>query len=126
MVVEYIVNLPIRFVKGIKHFFYFWYIKSSEGFWKEEILFIKQIERDIGIIINIKLIFKPIYGDYSYMGRVVGPIFRFGRVIVGIAIITVSAVFITCAYLIWIILPPLTFLMILSNLSHITEYSDYL
>ena len=35
----------------------------------------------MGVLINLKLVFQPIFGDYSYMGRVIGPIFRLGRVL---------------------------------------------
>ncbi len=119
MVAEYLVNLPVRLIKGIEQFFYIWYIQSSRDFWEREISFIKQIERDIGIMINLRLITQPIFGDYSYMGRVIGPIFRLGRVLIGVAIITASAAVVVSLYLLWIILPPLVFLMIALNLAYV-------
>ncbi|MCK5084674.1 MAG: hypothetical protein KAQ64_03400 [Candidatus Pacebacteria bacterium] len=116
MIAEYFVNLPINFIKGIIKFFFFWYLTSSKAFWNKEILFIKSIERDIGVIINLKLMFQPIFGDYSYMGRVIGPIFRTGRILVGLIIMAVSIAVVVIIYLIWIILPPLAFLMVFLNL----------
>lgn len=116
MIVEYFTNLPIKFVKGIINFFSFWYVRSSRDFWNKEIGFIKGIERDIGVIINLKLITQPIFGDYSYMGRVIGPIFRLGRVLVGFIIMSASVFAVIIMYLIWIILPPLAFLMVMLNL----------
>jgi hypothetical protein len=77
MIAEYFTNLPVNFIKGIIDFFSFWYITSSKAFWNKEISFIRGIERDMGVLINLKLMFQPIFGDYSYMGRVIGPIFRF-------------------------------------------------
>jgi hypothetical protein len=115
MITEYFINLPIKFIKGIKQFFWFWYVQSSRDFWRKEISFIKGIERDIGVMINLKLLFQPIFGDYSYMGRVVGPIFRLGRVLVGFIIIAISIFVVILIYLIWIILPPLAFLMVVLN-----------
>ncbi len=119
MIAEYFVNLPVNFVKGIVNFLYVWYVKSSRDFWHKEIGFIKGIENDIGVLINLKLLFKPIFGDYSYMGRIIGPIFRLGRVFVGFLIMLISLVVVITVYLLWIILPPLTFLMISVNLIYI-------
>lgn len=117
MIVEYFANLPVNFARGIFNFFYFWYVSSSKSFWQKEIGFIKWIERDIGVFINLKLLFQPIFGDYSYMGRVIGPIFRLGRVLVGFIIMIISIIAVLGIYLIWITLPPLAFLMVASNLN---------
>lgn len=116
MIAEYIANLPVNFVKGIINFFRFWYVQGSKDFWHREIGFIKGIERDIGVVINLKLITQPIFGDYTYAGRVIGPIFRLGRVLVGTIIMAVSIFVVILIYLIWIILPPLAFLMVVLNL----------
>lgn len=116
MIAEYFVNLTINFIKGTIRFFTFWYLTSSKSFWHKEIDFIKGIERDIGVLINLKLIFQPIFGDYSYMGRVIGPIFRISRVLIGFAIMSISVAVVIIIYLIWIILPPLAFSMVFLNL----------
>ena len=116
MITDYVVNLPVNFIKGIINFFSFWYVRSSKAFWRKEISFIKGIERDMGVLINLKLIFQPIFGDYSYMGRVIGPIFRMSRVLIGFIIMAISIVAVTAIYFIWIILPPLAFLMVFLNL----------
>jgi len=116
MILEYFINLPIKFFKGINQFFYFWYVQSSRDFWHKEIGFIKGVESDIGMMINLKLIFQPIFGDYTYAGRIIGPIFRLGRVLVGVLFVGASIFVVILIYLIWIILPPLAFLMVILNL----------
>lgn len=116
MILEYFINLPIKFFKGINQFFYFWYVRSSKDFWHREIGFLKQIERDIGVMINLKLITQPIFGDYTYAGRVIGPIFRLGRVLIGTIIMLASIFVVILIYIIWMILPPLAFLMVAVNL----------
>ena len=93
MLLEYFLNLPIKFAKGTKQFFWFWYVQNSKDFWHREVGFLKGIERDIGVITNLKLITQPIFGDYTYAGRVIGPIFRLGRVLIGF-IIMVASIFI--------------------------------
>ena len=116
MILEYFINLPIKFIKGINQFLWFWYVQSSKDFWHREVAFLKQIERDIGVMINLKLILQPIFGDYSYMGRIIGPVFRLGRVLAGTIIMVASIFIVILIYLLWIILPPLAFLMVMLNL----------
>ena len=116
MIAEYFVNLPVNLTKGIINFFSFWYLTSSKSFWHKEIDFIKGIERDIGVFINMKLIFQPIFGDYSYMGRVIGPVFRMSRVFIGLVIVFASIAVVIVVYLVWIVLPPLAFSMVFLNL----------
>jgi len=119
MIPEYFVNLPLNLVGGTIRFFYFWYVQSSKDFWNREIGFLKSIERDIGVIINIKLITQPIFGDYTYMGRFLGPIFRLGRVMIGLIIMAVSIATVVIIYLFWITLPLLTLSMIVTNLLYV-------
>jgi hypothetical protein len=119
MVSEYFLNLPIRFFKGIYDFLYFWYVKSSKDFWHRELVFIKDVERDIGLLINLKLLTQPIFGDYSYMGRIIGPIFRLGRVIFGFFLVLISLFAIIVSYVIWLLLPPVAFLMFIKNFLYV-------
>ena len=119
MIAEYVVNLPVRIIKGTIKFFHFWYVQSSKDFWNREVAFLKQIEKDLGVIINLKLIFQPIFGDYSYMGRIIGPVFRLGRVFIGFIIMVASIFIVLTIYLLWIILPPLAFLMVFLNLVYV-------
>ena len=112
-------GLLYRFLKGLRNFLYFWYIKSSGDFWRSEISFIKGIERDIGIIINLKLITQPIFGDYTYIGRIIGPIFRLGRVIFGVIMVSFSLCLVAALYFFWILLPPVAAIMIFKNLNYL-------
>lgn len=106
-------------VKNIYNFLYFWYIKSSKDFWKNEVEFMRSVEREIGVMINLKLITQPIFGDYSYVGRFLGPFFRFCRVTVGLMILLISFVFTILIYIIWILLPPVAFYMTLVNIFYL-------
>ncbi len=106
-------------MKGISDFFVFWYWKSSKDFWQREIRFIKGVERDIGIIINLKMIMEPIFSDYTFAGRLIGPFFRLFRVLLGCACVAFFSCLIVVIYGIWLILPPVTLVMISKNLFYI-------
>lgn len=119
MIAEYFVNLPYNFTKGIFNFFYVWYVQGSKDFWNKEAAFLKEVEHDVGFIVHIKNIAVPLFGDYDFMGRIIGFVFRIGFIIFGFLVTAASIVFLMCLYLVWIIVPPITFWMIFSNLYYL-------
>lgn len=106
-------------IRSLHNFLYFWYVKSSRDFWSSEIKFMRSVEREIGVMVNLKLITQPIFGDYSYVGRFLGPFFRFCRVAIGLILLLVSFVSIIVIYVIWVFLPPITLYMIFMNLIYL-------
>lgn len=119
MVAEYFVNLPFNFIKGILSFFYVWYVTGTFDFWNKEVAFLRAVERDVGFIVHIKHIADPLFGDYDIMGRIIGFFFRICFIIFGFLITSASVIFIACLYLVWIIVPPITFWMTLTNLYYL-------
>jgi|GEM_PF-1244891 hypothetical protein len=110
---------PLFFLKGISDFIVFWYWRSSKDFWQREVNFIKRTERDIGILINLKLILQPIYSDYTFIGRLIGPFFRLFRVLLGCVCVVFFSFLIVVIYLLWLVLPPIALVMIIKNMSYI-------
>lgn len=119
MITDHSLSPSFRFLKSFHDFLYFWYIKSSRDFWRSEIAFLKRVENDIGLLVNLKLITQPIYGDYSYMGKVIGPIFRLGRVLFGSAAVLFSFLAIVVCYILWLALPVVAVIMVWKNLMYI-------
>lgn len=110
---------PSHLLKSIYDFLYFWYIRGSKDFLRGEMNAIKGVERDIGILINLKLVFQPIYGDYSILGKLIGPILRLGRVFLGFMLVVFLSIIIVALYLLWLLLPPVAFIMFLKNIVYI-------
>ncbi len=100
----------------IINFFCGWYIDDTKNFWRWFINFIKFFDRDVGLIGNLQNWTSPLYGDYSYIGVVAGPILRTFRIFFGITLYAALAILSIAAYLIWIILPILIIAMIILNL----------
>lgn len=119
MISEYFVNLPFGFMRGMLNFFYIWYVQGSKDFWNKEISFLGGVERDVGVIVHIKHIFDPLFGDYTYIGRAIGFFFRIGFISFGLLITSISIAAVVLLYFIWIIIPPLTFWMIVTNLNSV-------
>ncbi|MDD3006174.1 MAG: hypothetical protein PHX30_01145 [Candidatus Pacebacteria bacterium] len=80
---------------------------------------IKGVGRDIGVLINLKLIFQPIYGDYSLIGKLIGPIFRLCRVFFGILLAIFLSFLIIACYALWLLLPPVALVMFWENLFYL-------
>jgi len=116
MIAEYFVNLPINFIKGIFNFFYVWYVQGTIDFWNKEMAFLRGVEHDVGFIVHIKHIADPLFGDYDFTGRAIGVFFRIIFIFVGFVITSASIIFVVGLYIVWIILPPVTFFMIFANL----------
>lgn len=116
MIAEYFVNLPFDFIRGILNFFFVWYFQGTIDFWNKEMAFLRGIEHDVGFIIHIKHIADPLFGDYDFTGRAIGFVFRIGFILFGFLATMVSSVLVITLYLVWIAIPPVTFLMIFLNL----------
>lgn len=104
---------------SIAKFAYEWYFIDSKGFWSGVVKFIKTTDRDLGIVANIYNWTSPLYGDYSYFGKITGPIFRTMRIIIGSVFYLGVIVFCLFLYAIWLALPAVIAVMIISNLAAI-------
>lgn len=100
----------------IINFFYGWYIDDTKNFWQWFVNYLKFLDREIGLVGNLRNWTSPLFGDYSYIGRVIGPIFRTIRIFFGMAIFAAVTIFSAAIYLFWIILPIAVIVMIFLNL----------
>ncbi len=119
MLLDYYLALPFRMVKGFCDFLFFWYITSSRDFWRREFSFLRSIENEMGILINLKLITQPIFGDYTTAGKIIGPILRTLRVVAGCFFVLLGTGVTAVMYLVWVAFPPLAFYMTAKNLFYI-------
>lgn len=97
-------------------FFYFWYVGGTRDFLRRAVEILRTVEREAGVRINLRLITQPIFGDYSKMGRLVGPFFRLGRVLVGALLCFLTALGILLIFLVRLALPLIALYMIFTNL----------
>lgn len=89
----------------IRDFFHHWYVDATRYFFHGFISFLENLDRTLAFRMTLRHIFEPLYKDYSIIGRIIGPIFRFGRVFVGLVVyVVVGAVFLIF-YLSWLLLP---------------------
>ena len=101
-----IVRQPLIFLRR-------WYIDATEKFWAAVAEHAAAIDRVFAIKIMLRTITQPLYGDYTIVGRILGPIFRLSRACIAFV---VFAIYFAIAAAIWfswaLILPYLIFIAI--------------
>lgn len=88
------------------HLFLFWWAVQAP---KKILLIIKRIillvNNQISFTTNLKLLFTPLFGDYTIIGRIIGFNVRIVEIFFGIIAIILIGIFYPIAPLIWWILP---------------------
>lgn len=104
---SYLVQLALARIAG---FFAHWYGDGSRRLHVSYRAASSQLENVVASRTMLHLLFRPLYGDYSFVGRIIGPIFRLGRLVMGVvAHAAIFLIFIT-AWFIWIAIPPVIFI----------------
>lgn len=86
-------------------FFHHWYVDGSKVFFHGLISALEKADKLFAVGINLRFFFRPIYGDYSVIGRFLGVIFRAVRIIIGTAFyLLLLAVFLPI-YFLWLLIP---------------------
>lgn len=86
------------------------------------IKFIKAMDGDFGVMANVYNWTSPLYGDYSYIGRAVGPLFRTFRILAGLMFYAAIFILSIGMYILWFVLPLLVVIMIVLNLMALPKY----
>ncbi|MEE8131479.1 MAG: hypothetical protein V3T98_00260 [Candidatus Paceibacterota bacterium] len=94
-----------RFVYRITEFFRHWYIKSFFIYSHFVVSQLEKLDRILAFKITLRYLFRPLYQDYSFLGYVLGFIFRVARLIFGGIIYAVVFVIAVAIYLIWLLVP---------------------
>lgn len=106
--------LVARMVYRIGDFFHHWYVDGSRNFFYWLTNFLEGLDRSIAFRITLKYFFQPLYKDYTIVGRILGVIFRSGRLLIGSVVYSLVFFFWLAVYLIWLVIPPLILLYAIS------------
>lgn len=90
-----------RFIEFWRH----WYV---EAFWtiiRIVVNILERLDRIFAVKINFRYLFHPLYQDYTFVGRILGFIFRGLRILTGSFVYAVIIIIAALFYVIWIILP---------------------
>ncbi len=100
-----LIYLFSRFVYRIKEFSRHWYIKSFFIYSHFIVSLLEKIDGVFAFKITLRNLFRPLYGDYSVLGYILGFIFRSGRLIVGGTAHLLIIVMAIILYFIWLAAP---------------------
>jgi hypothetical protein len=67
--------------------------------------FFENLDQTFALRVTLRYFWKPLYGDYTIVGRILGFFFRSGRIMLAVVIYIICAVFMLAIYLAWLALP---------------------
>lgn len=110
-----LVYIVWRCAYRIGEFFRHWYVTSAKVYWNWVVNQFAELDYTLAWRVTARNLLKPLYGDYSVPGYVIGFFFRSFRLIVGgIVYVFVFALTLTL-YIAWLLLPPFIVLRIVLN-----------
>jgi len=65
------------------------------------------VNHAISFTLNIRLLFVPLFGDYTFVGRIIGFVFRVGQVLIGLVCVLGLVIAVIAAPIFWYFLPVL-------------------
>jgi len=96
-----------RFFYRLVDFFHHWYVDGSRVIGHRFVTALEEADRSLAIKITLRYFFQPLYRDYSIIGRILGVIFRTGRILIGLVVYSVIIALFLVLYLAWLLVPPL-------------------
>ena len=105
-------RLLFRFIT----FFHDWYVHGSRFIGHHLIEILSSLDQTFALKVTLKYLLRPLYKDYTIVGRILGPIFRVGRVLIGAVMYVVIIAIFLAVYIIWVSIPILIMLYALSEL----------
>lgn len=69
---------------------------------------IASADQSFALRVTIRHFFEPLYKDYTFIGRILGIIFRTFRMCIGLVVYLFLAAIFLLVWVIWLIIPALT------------------
>ena len=92
-------------LQSIGRFFAHWYTKGSALFWHTVLDFFGELERMVSLRITAFNWYKPLYGDYTQLGMVLGIPIRVARVFLSAILYAFLFSFFVFVYALYLALP---------------------
>ncbi|MGC9611039.1 MAG: hypothetical protein ABSE68_02355 [Minisyncoccia bacterium] len=110
-----LVYLIRRFFYRILEFLRHWYVKSAKIYSNFVLERLESIDRVLAWRVNFKYLFQPLYGDYSFLGRVLSFFIRIPKLIGTSLIYLVIFAVAVFIYLVWILFPLAVVAVVFTN-----------
>ncbi|MDP2650567.1 MAG: hypothetical protein Q8P04_00500 [bacterium] len=94
------------FIHRLFEFLEHWYWGSFRVAGEKFIDLLKDWDKFFALRITIRHWLQPLYQDRTFIGYILGPIFRTGRIAVALIVYLVVIVIVAPIYAIWLLIPP--------------------
>lgn len=94
-----------RFFYRIFDFFHHWYVDGSRTIAHRFVSTLEEIDKSFAIVITLRFLFQPLYKDYTVIGRILGVIFRTGRIVIGACVYLFVIALFLAFYIAWVLIP---------------------
>ena len=105
-----------RFFYRIGDFFHHWYIDGTRVIAHRFVSTLEDLDQTFAVRVTLRYFFQPLYKDYSVIGRILGLVFRTGRLIIGAAIYLMVTLLFLAFYVLWVMVPLVIIFFVAKNL----------
>lgn len=99
------IYLASRFTQCVFEFLEHWYWGSFRVAGDKFIDLLKRWDRFFALRITLRHWREPLYQDRTFIGYILGPIFRTGRIAIALAVYLTAAALAGLLYLFWLLIP---------------------
>lgn len=94
-----------KIIRNSSKFFYWWLFQAPKKIFIILKRIIALINNELSFTLNLRLIFTPLFGDYTWIGRIIGFTIRAQEIIIGLLVIGTLTILTYIAPVLWYILP---------------------
>jgi len=100
------IYLASRFTRCVFEFLEHWYWGSFRAAGGKFIDLLKDWDRFFALKITLRHWLQPLYQDRTFIGYILGPIFRTGRIALALVVYLTLTALAGLLYLLWLLIPP--------------------
>ena len=105
-----------RFLHRVFEFLEHWYWGSFRVAGGKFIDLLRDWDKVFALRITVRHWREPLYQDRTFIGYILGPIFRTGRIIIALIIYLIAAAVAALFYLLWLLIPPYVLYKIITGI----------
>lgn len=94
-------NLP----KHVLAFLLWYFVRAPKKIYVVYSRGLKLLNNEMSLTLNLRLLFTPLYNDYSKLGRAIGFVYRILKMFFGFWLLIIAIIFLFIAIIFWYVLP---------------------
>ena len=95
-----------QFIRRIFEFLEHWYWGSFQAAGEKFMGLLTDWDKVFALKVTLHYWLQPLYQDRTFIGYVLGPIFRTGRIVFALVVYLIASLFAGLLYALWLLIPP--------------------